>query len=241
MTLHVLSGDSLLGPFRASGIAGDVAVFRECLVDGPCAAGSIDEFFRVREKFLEPDNDSKAGFYSSQVIPEIEKVLSSPPDIPINLWFEHELFCQVNLWFLLYHLADTEHLYFVPPPVESDERRFAGWADVPTEGLVECLESAVAINESDRDLGSKLWQAFSRSDGSQILELSRKDSKVFRFLDETASAAASIDSEPKELVRKIARSGADTFADVFREFCRTHPVYGFGDLQVERIWNEVRE
>jgi hypothetical protein len=153
MKLHVLSGDSLLEPFKDSGIAGEVAVFRECLVDGPLRANSLDEFFQVRSSYLSDPNDEKDGFYESDVRPEIEKILSASKDQEICLWFEHELFCQVNLWFLLCEIRE-HRVFVVSPPSEPFENRFDGWAWLSGDDLAARFESRSSVSEDDARLGA---------------------------------------------------------------------------------------
>jgi hypothetical protein len=240
MTLHVLSGDSLLEPFREAGIPGDVAVFRECVVDGPVNADSLDEFFRLRSSYLsDADSDAgKPGFYESDVIPEIEKILSAPYDQEICLWFEHELFCQVNLWFLLSEI-EGRRVFVVSPPSEPFENRFDGWARLSGEDLAARFESRSYVDENDARLGAELWRAFRDRDGDRLRELAGSQTEIFRCLPEVAKAAAEIGRRPMEALSRIKGEGVLDFSEAFREFREREPAYGFGDLQVKRMWDQV--
>lgn len=237
MHLHVLSGDSLLEPFKELGLEGEVSVFRECLVDGPASAADLNELFALRSRFLASAKDE--GFYESSVRPEIEKIFNSPKDTEIFLWFEHELFCQTNLWFLLNHLEDRDNVWFVFPPTEPFERRFAGWASLDAEMLAERFEKRISVSDEDRSLGSELWQAFSERDSDRLKELGTQESEIFLFLPEVTKAAAEIESRPESSIREIVARGVDEFGPAFREFGRKESVYGFGDLQVKAIWDRV--
>lgn len=224
-------------PFREIGLEGDVAVFRECLVDGPVDSQDPETFFLKRSKFLTSDEDQ--GFYESSVRPEIEKIIGCPEDGEIYLWFEHELFCQVNLWFLLSRLASRKRLFFVGPPAVPFEDRFGGWAPLSPAQLFERFELKIPIDEADRNLGAELWAAFSRSEGERLLELGSRASDVFIFLEEVSRAAAGIGQRPESIVKELVAEKTTNFGDVFRRFCEREPVYGFGDLQVKRIWDRV--
>lgn len=239
MILHVLSGDSLLPPFLEAGIPGDVAVFRECLCDGPVKAVSLYELFRTRDEYLSGEDTSKAGFYSEHVKPEIEKIFDSPEETEICLWFEHELFCQVNLWFLLSELKKRRRLSFVGPPSEPYEQRFDGWSALDGEDLATCFNSREEIDGSDVRLASELWSAFRDRDRDRLRELSNEPPGIFCFLPEVAKAAADIDERPESVIRELIEKGADGFGECFRAFRENYPVYGFGDLQVRSIWEKV--
>lgn len=237
MGLNVLSGDSLLAPFRRSGVEGEIAVFRECLVDGPLAAPDPEAFFLQRSRYLSSDDDG--GFYEAAVRPEIEKILNHKEGEEIFLWFEHELFCQVNLWFILSNLVDRSDLWIVSPPSAPDDDRFAGWAHLGPDELRDSFENRSRVSEADRRLGYELWQAFSERDTGRLRELGGRKSTAFRFLPEVTLAASEIDSRPEARLRAIADQGIEDFGDVFRAFSKMEPVYGFGDLQVKRIWEKI--
>ncbi|HUF04213.1 MAG TPA: DUF1835 domain-containing protein [Aridibacter sp.] len=239
MNLHVLSGDSLLRPFRELGLEGEIAVFRECLVDGPLLAGDLEEFFELRSRYLSSEGDD--GFYETSARPEIEKILNLPKDTKIFLWFEHELFCQANLWFLLQNLQDRDDLWFVSPRPGPFDQRFSGWAPLGPDELSARFEQRIQVPKEDRMLGSELWQAFSARDSDRLTELGTRDSEIFFHLSEVSEAAAEIDSRPENIVSELVEAGAESFEEAFRVFSRKEPVYGFGDLQVKKIWDRVSE
>ena len=50
------------------------------------------------------------------------------------------------------------------------------------------------------------------------------------------------DGRPKERLKQIIKAlNTTAFAHVFREFCRTEAIYGFGDVAVKRLFDEVVE
>ena len=68
---------------------------------------------------------------------------------------------------------------------------------------------------------------------------------VGKFMDVLAEFGLKMDEEakkqtrPKEILQKIITEGESNFGKVFRKFNETAGVYGFGDLQVKRIYDEV--
>lgn len=237
MQVHVLSGDSLLGPFKSTGISGEVAVFRECFVDGPCTADSLEELYSVREEYLDSNSP---GFYPSHVRPEIEKILSADPGTEIYLWFEHELFCQVNLWFLLDKFKGQQGIFLVSPPEDSPSGPFAGWAPLSTKELRSSFERRKEVHSEDLEFASELWKAFSERDQFSLCELGKRKSEIFPFLREVVEAAGEIDARPKQFLLEQFLSGSG-FEEAFRAFSKVHQVYGFGDLQVKRIWDKLKD
>ena len=99
--LHIHNGDSTAGMMKEAGFPGEHFAFREALATGPTPDGlSKDEWIAVRAGHLadgsELDTDRvkrdleglDAGLES---ISQYEETI---------LWFEHDLFCQINLAYL---------------------------------------------------------------------------------------------------------------------------------------------
>src|SRR5688572_17976133 len=99
MNVHVLNGDALKENFP---LAGDIIVCREALVDGPVDALSFESFFEDRAAFIAESFDAEKDSYVNLVRNEFDRLANCNHESAIHLWFEHDLFCQVNLWFILY-------------------------------------------------------------------------------------------------------------------------------------------
>ena len=100
MIIHVLPGDAQVEDFTKVGLEGEIVVCREALVQGEVRAESLDEFWDVRER-VHAENQSDAR-YRETVVSEFEKLLNLTGGTEVDLWFEYELFCQVNLWFCVW-------------------------------------------------------------------------------------------------------------------------------------------
>ncbi len=241
MVLHVLPGDSLVEPFAQARIAGEVLVCRECLVDGDVQGASLDDVWAAREAYLSSDYPPKPdGFYRERVRAPLESLLAVPADSEVNLWFEHELFCQVNLWFCLHLLKDTQAtVYRVTPLVAADADRWNGFCDQEDPELERCLAGRQPFGGADMRLGADLWRAYQSGDRDVLATLGRQASPCFPYLDEVVQAAVAKDTRPAATLQRLIAEGNTAFPDAFRAFCRAEAVYGFGDLQVKRLFDEI--
>ena len=66
--------------------------------------------------------------YREKTIPEFEKIQQIPETSCINLWFEDDLFCQVNFWFVVYLIQQSgqKHDIFLIRPETHDSYGFGG-------------------------------------------------------------------------------------------------------------------
>ncbi len=240
MILHVLPGDSLTAEFTKTSIDGEVIVCRECLVTGDVSGRTLDEFWDRRANFIAVEYGGDPIEYQENVAYELERLIGLSEKDEVNLWFEYELFCHANMWFCLDLLNGTEASVFRVAPVNaSPDDVWKGFGILDAAALSECFDARTKFTGEDIETGSALWRAFSKRDADKLAELGEYRSPSFPFLKEVCEAAARIDSRPAEIVRELKADGLDRIETVFPEFQKRAGVYGFGDLQVERLLEQV--
>ncbi len=239
MIVHVLPGDSLVEEFGKTSIEGETVVFREALIAGDVNAATLDEFWDVRANFLELEYGEDPIDYREKVAYEIERLTYLPDEAEVNLWFEYELFCQANMWFCIDLLKDHENVYRVAPLNASPDDVWKGFGKHDAAALEDCLQARTKMSEHDKAIGSELWEAFRNRDSKTLIELGNYRSESFPFLQEVCNAAAEIETRLSEILKEITGSGISAFDDIFAEFQKRAGVYGFGDLQVERLLEKL--
>ncbi|WP_055149423.1 hypothetical protein [Jiulongibacter sediminis] len=97
MIYHILNGDALTPTFRETGLKGEVIIAREALMDGDLSGETWQAFLenRARVHGVSPEE------YQKNSGAEFDKIRNAPEDSVFHLWFEYDLFCQVNFWFFL--------------------------------------------------------------------------------------------------------------------------------------------
>ncbi|HEY0461182.1 MAG TPA: hypothetical protein VGC97_18750 [Pyrinomonadaceae bacterium] len=241
MKVHVLAGDALTEDFKKTEIDGEIIVCRECLVEGDVKAAGLEDFWQVRARFIEKTYGGKKEDYFSSVAGEFEKLSSlATARTEINLWFEYELFCQVNLWFCLSLLPETgAKIFRVAPVVRARGDIWKGFGRLSAEDLAKCFAERAEYSESDIKLGADLWRAYQNSDYDALVELSETESAVFPYLKEVCRAEIEKSARPRQILEAIVAEGNTDFAEIFPAFSSKAGVYGFGDAQVQRILAEI--
>ena len=117
---HILNGDALKEQFPQD-VPGEQIVLRECFVDGPVDANTLEELYEIRSKFIVDNYEGTVQEYSEKVIPEFNKITSLHENCDVNLWFEDDLFCQVNFWFTIHLLQLKKCNTFLIRPVKHNQ------------------------------------------------------------------------------------------------------------------------
>jgi hypothetical protein len=240
MIKHVVPGDAYLVTFRETHIDGDIAIFREALVDGPLDGETLTDLWKTRDRFHSASANAGDQPYTQYVVMEIEKFAVAKAGDEVNLWFEYELFCSVNYWFCMHLLKDSQAAIFrVAPAVRDVSTRWLGFGSLSADAMSECFEHRIRLNDDDVKLGSDLWLAFKTRDKDRLIELGSTASPAFPYLIDVAEAADEIETKPKKILEEIIAEGSSEFADIFPEFSKRGGVYGFGDSQVKHILDGI--
>jgi len=240
--IHVLPGDALIGNFKHAGIEGEIAICRECLIEGEVKSANLDDFWTVRARFINSTYGGETKDYRQNVVDEFEKLENLAKDSEVNLWFEYDLFCQVNLWFCLSLLDESEaEIYRIAPKVRNERDTWKGFGKLNAEALRQCFQERILFNKNDILLGKNLWRAFQNQDFAKLKSLGETKSECFPKLKEVCDAEIEKQFRPLNALQEIISEGATDFAGIFEQFSKKEPVYGYGDSQVKNIYNRLEK
>lgn len=236
---HILNGDALKEQFPDR-ISGEIIVCRECLVEGPVDGKTLEELFETRTNFIASAyNGFSGGDYQETSVPQFNLIQGIPAGSEINLWFEDDLFCQVNFWFVCSLLNDHSKncTINVVRPGDTHPYNFGMLSEAE---LVSVYDEKKRIKDIERL--ADLWQYYQRGKTKKMLMIGKELENEFPFL--LPAIQAHIDRIPKNgdpgrpvrSLQKIKEDlKTDNFGMIFKEFCKRESIYGFGDLQVKRL------
>ena len=244
-TYHILNGDCLAHQLSQTSITKNLIICRECLVEGKVEALDLSEFWEIRENHISEAFGAKD--YKEKVVRELEQISALPNNTEINLWFENDLFCQVNMWFILSLLAEQTNIsiFRVFPIIENPIDTWKGFGIATPETLEKAYKAKVQFHRQDIELGINLWIAYQKNDFVKLTALSKQSSECFQYLEKVCQAH--IDrfpqddsmGRPEKTIQKILKTQSKNFQEVFTEFSSIEGIYGFGDLQVMKIFNQL--
>ncbi len=249
MFLHIHNGDAAADVAKQSSIPGEHFAWREALVEGPSRAGvGREEFRRIRARHLSEDYGVDAEECEQELLAQEEKLLSFSEYEEVVLWFEHDLFCQTNLiyllnWFGQQRLGKTK-LSLICIGSFPGKENFRGLGELTVEQLSSLFPSREAVTREQFDLAERGWRAFTSTDPRGIQKLVQMETSALPFLAEalkahlrrfpsTTNGLGRIENRGLQLVD----SGLKNFGDLFRSFGEVEPIYGLGDAQ---FWSALQ-
>ena len=241
---HILNGDSLKKQFPKN-IQGEIIVAKECLVDGSVKGNNLTDFFKTRAKFISSNYEGyNEQDYFENTVSEFQKMQNIPDNTDINLWFEDDLFCQVNFWFIINFLSKSyqnNQFFLIRPKLHSQY----GFGELNQLELISIYKNRLKLTELDTL--AKLWESYQINDIEKLINTANKLKGLFPFILPAVKAhIARIPDKnnpgrPVHSLMEIMKElKTEEFGPVFREFNKRENIYGFGDLQVKKLFDEIK-
>ena len=240
-TYHVLNGDSLLIQFNETKLQGEVVICREALIDGEFAGNTLEDFWQTRANFLTTSYGATIDEYANNVKSEFEKIINAQENAQFNLWFGYDLFCQTNLWFILSLIAEkktSNEIFIIYPFHARGNEVWDEFSKATKDELLYCFDNKIQFSKEDLELGKNLWISYKNNDFTTLDKLAEHQSVCFPNLNEVCKANAD-KGRPERVIKDIINSGSSDFVKVFENFIKREPIYGFGDLQLKKIYEKV--
>lgn len=239
--VHVLNGDATLTLFRQSEVPGEVVVCREMMCEGKVKyTTDLTEFFESRAKHLEFQYGIDKQTYFTNVVQELEKLdLSGSSAEEIVLWFEYDLFCQINMLFILHYISSR--LSTLPPISIADLPHHAQPADLPN-----IFEQRIRLQPDDLTWAADVWDAWCLSTPQVLETISKLSAGNLKYLP--AAIHAHLKRFPDVntglstienyfLLRLVL--GSYRWYDLYMLFWNELEIYGFTNFQLDILVNRM--
>ncbi len=246
MIYNILNGDSLAYSFPDSKIEGDVIVVREGLIEGDLSGDNLHDFWQSRAKYM----GLTEAEYRSKVVKEFEIIRNAPDNSVFNLWFEYDLFCQVNMWFvisIINSLPIKKKVFAVYTSYldKTNKQFWNGFGPENSDELKVFYADKIPLIEADINLGKDLWASYKNGNLSALTDLSKNQSLAFPYLQEVVKAHVDrfpkdgSKGRPEKVIEDITKNISTDFHKVFKEFWNRESIYGFGDTQLKHLYDKV--
>lgn len=245
MRYHILNGDALFEKFPAKEISDEIIVTREAFIEGPLATEFLKEYWERRGAFIMSVYGAKNEDYETQFVSQLKRMASIKTNDKVYLWFEDDLFCQTNMWFSIYYITRFVQPQFFRIFPKEDKELWTGFGRTDKEQLIQLFNQKELFSSNEIELVNFLWEAYVHNDEENLQLLSKANSKCLRFLPELIEAHLDRiphddnPGRPKKVLREIMDKGKASFYEIFSAFSLREGIYGYGDLQIKNMLEEM--
>jgi len=244
-TLHIVNGDSTAHILSKSSINGDVVVWREMLCEGPVFNDvGTDQFWKIRYEFYENEFGIKKLDYFDKSIKEIVKLEDLEGYKEVVLWFEYDLFCQVNLMALCFYLINSYRkdirYFLICTGKDENKKELQSLADYSPESFDKLYRNKIKLNKNDLHFASACWRVFVKNDLKELQNYSFDINAKFQYLDAAMlqhlkrfpdnNGCNQIENRILEIIHS-SEVDEDKIIKKLLIWQKKETIYGFSDLQ----------
>lgn len=238
--LHLTNGESAAESLRRSGVPGRVISWQDVLHEGPVPAGlTLEGMSDVRARFLAHwDGESFPAVSAS--FDERDGALRSARHVV--LWFEHDLYDQLQLLQILATLSNEPGTAAEMICIDAFPGivPFYGLGQLTPMQLASLWPKRQPVTAEQHSLGARAWKAFTSPDPGAVLQLLATDlgalpflgNALRRLLDEYPAPPTGLGRTERQLLQAIAR-GVRSFAELFAANAAAEEASFMGDTTVE--------
>jgi Domain of unknown function (DUF1835) len=235
--LHVTNGDSTTATMQLAGIAGDLLPWRDVLHEGPVPDLPPEELRRVRADFLRtlgPEFGDVEGDLRARDERLAAAIAGSEP---VVLWFEHDLYDQLQLIQILAGLPDRpEHVELICIGTFPGRPGFAGLGELEPDELASLWPLRTAVTPEHVHLARAAWDVVRGSDPRALARAAATPDErlpylapaLTRLLEELPGTRDGLGRTERQLLEAVA-AGATTRMDAFLAGMRAEEAPFLGD------------
>ena len=237
MRLIITNGDCAAEKLRAAGITDEVLCWRDVLHEGPVPGERpLEDLSAVRAAFIANDLGSSEEAVRASFAERDAMIRRHAEFDRVELWFEHDLYDQLQLAQILSFFADEARLNGLSL-VQADD--YLGQQS--PEGIRRLAEAGRQVTPEQLALGRQTWRIFASAAPWEFVQLLELDTSALPFL---APALRRLLAEYPDPVRGLGltetriverlSAGAATAGEVFDDVAGQDDARFLGDTSVFR-------
>ncbi|WP_127136823.1 DUF1835 domain-containing protein [Flagellimonas oceanensis] len=250
--LHITNGDSFTSRLQSLEFKGDVITWREMLCEGKTLStvGS-ESFWKTRFEFLNKNYKVSKSWFIEKTLKEYRSLCNHKQQDQIVLWFEYDLFCQINMlavisW-LKQHRRHAEISLVCSGKVEGSTKLY-GLNELNDEKLMELYENRKVLSQDDIEYADYIWQLYCSDNPIRLENQIANNDFQFEYLSDALkthlkrfptikNGLNDLENHILEVAKKHKPKSKN---ELMKDLLTDQGFYGFGDTQYERMVSSLK-
>ncbi|MFT0715602.1 DUF1835 domain-containing protein [Flagellimonas lutimaris] len=250
--LHITNGDSFTSRLQSLQFNGDVITWREMLCEGKTLStvGS-ESFWKTRFEFLNKNYQVSKSWFIEKTLKEYRSLCNHKQQDQIVLWFEYDLFCQINMlavisW-LKTHRRHAEISLVCSGKVEGSDKLY-GLNELNDEKLLELYENKKVLSQDDIEYADYIWQLYCSDNPIRLENQIANNDFQFEYLSDALKTHLKrfptikngLNDLENHILEVAKQEKPGSRKELMRELLTNQGFYGFGDTQYDRIISSLK-
>jgi hypothetical protein len=242
--LHISNGGSLTKKLIELEFKEPILSWEEMLCEGPTTYEiETRKLFRLRQNFLSENYDIEIDFKAYKK--EIDKLDDPDQYSEIILWFEYDLFCQINMLAVINLLEQRKikkPIYLVCSGRVKGEKELKGLSELSKNQLLSHYKKKKLLDQDDIELAKTLWGIYCGKDHNLFKPFITQKSS-FEYLGNCLKAhlmrfpdsITGLGTLEQNILKLLEKYEINSRHHLIGYAINYQGYYGYGDLQYERV------
>ncbi|MGB5430125.1 DUF1835 domain-containing protein [Eudoraea sp.] len=250
--LHITNGDSFTQKLKTLKLKGEIITWREMLCEGKTETNvGSESFWKTRFDFLHENYKVSKSWFVEKTLKEYRSLCNHKQQDQIILWFEYDLFCQINMLAVLSWLKKHRRyaeIYLVCSGDEDETNRLYRLNDLSDEQLLNSYENKIKLSQNDIEYADYVWQLYCSDNPIRLENLIDFDNYQFDYLSDAIKVHLrrfpTIKNGLNELENRVLEFSLQqkpkSKKELLSSLTQNQGFYGFGDTQYERVISNLK-
>ncbi|MFS4468253.1 DUF1835 domain-containing protein [Maribacter sp. 2210JD10-5] len=250
--LHITNGDSFTERLQQLNLKGDVITWREMLCEGKTLTNvGSESFWKTRFEFLHKNYKVSKSWFIEKTLKEYRSLCNHKQQDEIVLWFEYDLFCQVNMLAVIsWLLANRKYaqISLVCSGDEDDSDKMYGLNELSDEQLLGLYKKKTLLNQDDIEYADYVWQLYCSDNPMRLENLTDFKNYNFDYLGDAIqshlkrfpSIANGLNAMENNILKQAMEHKHANKKGLLGTLLQNQGNLGFGDSQYERAINRLK-
>ena len=242
--LHITNGDSTTQYLQKLNIPGHFITWREMLCEGKTEVrvGS-EHFWKSRFDFLKKTYKVTKKQFINLTLKEYRNLCNQKKQEEIVLWFEYDLFCQVNMlavisWLKRYRKG--RKISLVCSGAVKGSKKMLGLSELSEKQIHQHYKNKIELTVDDIEYADYVWQLYCSNNPIQLQNVYKyQPSSTFKYLTDSLlahlqrfpSLGNGLNAIENTILSTAFENHLSTKEQLVGILLQEQEVYGFGDMQ----------
>ena len=250
--LHITNGDSFTQRLKKLNLKGDIITWREMLCEGKTETNvGSESFWKTRFDFLHKHYNVSKSWFVEKTLKEYRSLCNHKQQDQIILWFEYDLFCQINMLAVISWLK-THRRYadisLVCSGKEDQSDKLYGLNELNDEQLLGLYKNRIHLSQNDIEYADYVWQLYCSDNPIRLENLIDFENYQYTYLSDAIKTHLkrfpTIKNGLNEIENRILELSLKEKPTSKKALLGTilgnQGYYGFGDTQFERVITNLK-
>jgi hypothetical protein len=250
--LHITNGDSFTTRLKKLNLKGDIITWREMLCEGKTETDvGSESFWKTRFDFLHKHYNVSKSWFVEKTLKEYRSLCNHKQQDQIILWFEYDLFCQINMLAVISWLKSHRRyaeISLVCSGHEDETDKLYGLNELSDEQLLELYNNRIVLSQNDIEYADYVWQLYCSDNPIRLENLMDFENYQYEYLSDAIKVHLKRfptiknglnEIENKVLELSVTEKPASKKA-LLNAVMSNQGYYGFGDSQFQRVITNLK-